>query len=114
MKWPIIQPGEMRHRITILKPTAGTGASGARVEMTPFIENIRATVEDEQKGTDKPREGQDVSEEALTLKVWYDARIQSSMQVQALGGTYIIQRVIDVKHMGIAMRLVCIALGENR
>jgi SPP1 family predicted phage head-tail adaptor len=111
MKWPTLDPGEMRHQVTILKQTASEDVSGKTVVMMPFL-TAWAKIEPV-RGIDVIRSGQVTTQLYLTISIWWQAGILADMQVQALNGLYVIQSVENLLEMNHALKLNCVALGHN-
>ena len=111
MKWPTLDPGEMRHEITILKQAESSDASGNTVVMAPFV-TAWAKIEPV-RGIDVIRSGQVTTQLFLTISIWWQAGILADMQVQALNGLYVIQSVENLLEMNQVLKLNCVALGRN-
>ena len=112
MNWPSLDPGDMRHQITILAPTRGSDGSGSTVTMAPFTSAYAKIVV--VRGTDVIRAGQVTTQLFLTISIWYQAGILADMQVQALNGLYVIQSVENVSELGVVLVLNCLALSQNQ
>jgi head-tail adaptor len=112
MNWPGLNPGELRHIVTILHQTQTTDASGATVTMAPFLTNVRASVEPT-RGIDTIRSGQDTSQLYLTVRMYYQPGILPNMQVQMDNGA--IYNIIAVKRplsINVSLELDCQAVGN--
>ena len=112
MNWPSLDPGDMRHQITILAAARGSDASGSTVTMVPFASAYAKIVV--VRGTDVIRAGQVTTQLFLTISIWYQAGILADMQVQALNGLYVIQSVENVSELGVVLVLNCLALSQNQ
>ena len=112
MNWPSIDPGEMRHQITILQQQRSSDASGSAVTMVPFASAYAKIVVI--RGTDVIKAGQVTTQLFLTISIWYQAGILADMQVQALNGLYVIQSVENVSELGVVLVLNCVALSQNQ
>jgi len=111
MNWPSLDPGDMRHQITVLAPARGSDASGSTVTMAPFTSAYAKIVV--VRGTDVIRAGQVTTQLFLTISIWYQAGILADMQVQALNGLYVIQSVENVGELDVVLVLNCLALSQN-
>jgi SPP1 family predicted phage head-tail adaptor len=103
--------GSLRHKITFLGKTATQDASGNSVTYQPTF-TTRAKIEPI-RGTDLIRSGQDTAQLYLMITLRYRAGIDSSMRVQALHGTYIIQAVNNILEANRVLELTCIAVGAK-
>jgi head-tail adaptor len=112
MAWPTIDPGAMRHRITILGPQPITNSAGAAVEMAEVL-TAYAEVSEDERGTEKFTPGQVTAYERLVLRMWFDERIKSNMQVKTDHGVWLIEQAVNERKMGIVTRLICIALETD-
>ena len=114
MKWPLIDPGTLRTQVTALRQSIGAGTSGSKVGYEPYF-TMRAAIEEiPEFGRATTEDALTTSQEILILRVYYDARIQSNMRLQAPGGVYIVQRAVNLQGLNVAMRLFCIALADNQ
>ena len=111
MNWPTLDPGDLRHQITILRPTPSSDESGTTVVMAPFA-TARAKIEPV-RGIDVIRSGQTTTQLFLTVTMWWQAGILADMQVQAPNGLYVIQAVDNVLELNQILKLTCLALGRN-
>jgi len=111
MKWPSLDPGELRHQITILAPVAATDVSGSTVALVPLV-TCYAKI-DVVKGLDVIRSGQETTQLYLIVSMWWQAGIAANMQVQALNGLYLIESVENVLELDVVLKLNCLAIGKN-
>jgi len=111
MKWPALDPGEMRHQITILGQVPASDDSGNTVVMAPLL-TCYAKIE-VVKGLDVILAGQETTQLFLIASIWWQAGIKANMQVQALNGLYLIQSVENVLELDVVLKLNCLALGKN-
>ncbi len=112
MNWPSIDPGRLRHRITIYRQVSVQGTSGPKAGFVPFLEAYAAI--EPLSATDVISSGQTVSQLGLPILMNWQAGIESNMQVQALGGRYIIREVINPLELNVSLTLMCIALKGNQ
>lgn len=110
--WPSIDPGKLRHQITIYRQVAATDASGVTVGWEVFL-NTYAAIEP-WKATDIMRSGQTISELTLPIHIMYQAGILPNMEVQALNGRYIIQDILNPLELNVSLTLMCLAFGANQ
>ena len=112
MIWPTLNSGDLRNRVTVLAETVTTNASGTDTVLFPVItawakiEPMKGT-----EGTDVIRSGQNITELPVIVSMYYDARIQPKMQLQALNGRYAIQAVRNVLELNAVMELTCLAIA---
>jgi head-tail adaptor len=111
MKWPSLDPGELRHQITILGPVPATDVSGSTVALVPLV-TCYAKIE-VVKGLDVIRAGQETTQIYLIVSMWWQAGIAANMQVQALNGLYLIESVENVLELDVVLKLNCLAIGKN-
>ena len=109
MIWPTLNSGDLRHRVTVLVETATTNAAGTDTVLSPVISSW-AKIEPT-KGTDVIRSGQDITQVPVMVSMYYDARVQPKMQLQALNGRYAIQAVRNVLELNAVMELTCLAVA---
>lgn len=112
MDWPVIDPGEMVHRITILEQTQTFDASGAAVKWLPKFENVWAAIEIV-SGREVIRSGQDTTQIFATIKIWWQMGIVPTMRIQVQDDTYIIQSIDNPKKMNVILLLNCVGLSQN-
>jgi SPP1 family predicted phage head-tail adaptor len=109
MIWPTLNSGDLRHRVTVLAETVTTTAAGTDTVLSPVI-CAWAKIEP-MKGTDVIRSGQNVTELPVVVSMYYDARVQPQMQLQALNGRYAIQAIRNVLELNVVMELTCLAIA---
>jgi SPP1 family predicted phage head-tail adaptor len=107
--WPTLNAGELRHRVTVFAETVIASAAGTDTALTPVI-SAWAKIEP-MKGTDVIRSGQDITQLPVIVSMYFDARVQSKMQLQALNGRYAIQAVRNVLELNAVMELTCLAIA---
>ena len=115
--YPALDIGRMRHQITIWgrgsqssPPTYdSSGSLSSRVQ----IASAWAAIEPA-RGRDVIKSGQTVTELPLTIGMWYQPGISSSMEVQSGANIYVIQAIENVLEMDVVLVLVCLALGSNQ
>jgi len=112
--WPSIDPGKMRHFITIWKPRADVSTDASGTVMVPGVVTTAPCSIDPIRGTDQIRNGQTTTQLFLTIQMWFQPGILPDMQVETESGSrYQIQSIDNVKEMNIVLTLNCIALGAN-
>jgi SPP1 family predicted phage head-tail adaptor len=112
MPWPSINPGELRHEVTIQQATATTDVSGATVGLSDFT---TAMVKIEWTNGSEPVQAGQVSTQSHPLiTMRYQPGILPNMVVVARTGSYTIQYIEDVNEMNVLLKLHCLALGANR
>jgi SPP1 family predicted phage head-tail adaptor len=110
--WPQLDPGKMIHRVTILRQTTVTDVSGTATAWTTFVDTWAQI--DPVRGNEVLKSGQDTAQLFLTVKIRWQTGILSSMRVQSLNGTYIIQSIENPGERNVILVLNCIALGLNQ
>jgi SPP1 family predicted phage head-tail adaptor len=109
MIWPTLNPGDLRHRVTILAEAVTVNAAGTDTVLSPVI-TAWAKIEP-MKGTDVVRSGQDITQLPVIVSMYYDARVQSKMQLQTINGLYVIQAIRNVLELNAVMELTCLAIA---
>ena len=109
MTWPSLNPGELRHRVTVLAETAVTNAAGTDTMLIPVI-TAWAKIEPV-KGTDVIRAGQSITQVPVMVSMYYDARVQPNMQLQTPNRSYAIQAIRNVLELNAVMELTCLAIA---
>ena len=109
MIWPTLNAGELRHRVTVLAETTTVTAAGTDTLLSPVL-SAWAKLEP-MKGTDVIRSGQDITQLPVMVSMYYDARVQPKMQLQAHNGRYAIQAVRNVLELNAVMELTCLAIA---
>ena len=107
MIWPSLNPGELRHRVTVLAETVTANAAGSDTTLSPVI-SAWAKIEP-MTGTDVIRSGQNITQLPVVVSMYYDARVQPNMQLQAPNGRYAIQAIRNVLELNAVMELTCLA-----
>lgn len=111
-RYPSIDAGRLRHRITILQPSTTSGIGGAEVTYTPLC-TCYAAIEPT-TATDVIRAGQTVAEVEIPITIRYRAGILPDMKVQrANGSTYVVKGIINVDERDVLLTLMCVALGNQ-
>jgi SPP1 family predicted phage head-tail adaptor len=113
MKWPAVDPGNMRSRIAILRRTAATTDISGTVEGTweTFL-TTWARVEP-QSGTEVVKDGQTTARLQILVTIMWQPGITPDMRVQTNNGTYLIQAIANPEELDYRLNLICLALGEN-
>lgn len=93
----------------VLSETVTTNAAGTDTVLSPVI-SAWAKIEP-MKGTDVTRSGQTITEVPIIVSMYYDARVQSKMQLQTVTGMYVIQAVQNVLELNAVMELTCLAIA---
>jgi SPP1 family predicted phage head-tail adaptor len=109
MTWPTLNSGDLRHRVTVLEETVIANAAGTDTVLSPVI-SAWAKIEP-MKGTDVLRSGQNITQLPVIVSMYYDARVQPKMQLQALNGRYAIQAIRNVLDLNTVMELTCLAIA---
>jgi SPP1 family predicted phage head-tail adaptor len=107
-----LNPGALRHPITILHQQPIVDVSGASIAYVALT-TTRASI-DHLKASDLIRHGQTVAQQYLTLRLRYRPGIDTTMRVQAQNGTYDIVDVENVQERNRVLVLTCLALGTNQ
>jgi head-tail adaptor len=113
MTWPSINPGELRHLVTINQQQASSDASGNEVAMVELYLDVPAKCKIF-KGTDVIKSGQQTTNTYLTVTIWFQPGILPNMQLQRKGDTvtYLIQSIDNLELMDIVLVLNCLAIGN--
>ena len=108
-----INPGRLRHTITLLEPTTAAGASGMVTTYAPANPPTTALAEIKYvRGIDVIKSGQAVSQTYLSVTIRYNPAFAAGKRIQKWNGEqYIIQAVDNVKEMNAYMVLTCLGLG---
>ena len=109
MIWPTLNSGDLRHRVTVLAETVTDTAAGTDTVLSPLV-SAWAKIEP-MKGTDIIRSGQNITELPILVSMYYDARVQPKMQLQAPNGRYAIQAIRNVLELSAVMELTCLAIA---
>ena len=109
MTWPTLNSGDLRHRVTVLAETVIASAAGTDTVLSPVI-SAWARIEP-MKGTDVIRSGQNITQLPVIVSMYYDARVQSRMQLQTVNGLYVIQSIRNVLELNAVMELTCLAIA---
>jgi SPP1 family predicted phage head-tail adaptor len=113
--WPAINPGQFRHKITLLEQTSGSDESGVTVTYQPDNPPVTAWAKIEYlRADDVIKAGQDVSQVFLKVTMWYRPEFATNKRIQAPNGNqYVIQAVENVGGMNIYGVLMCVGIGAN-
>jgi head-tail adaptor len=111
-RWPVNDPGDYRHQITINKQVTVDGVAGAETQWTKFAACYAAI--DPAAARDVIRSGQTVSEVQVPIRMNWMAGVKAEMQVVANGNTYIVKGIINEREMNVSLTLMCVALGANQ
>src|SRR6266568_298803 len=98
MIWPKLNPGDLRHRVTVVEETVTANAAGTDTVLSPVI-SAWAKIEP-MRGTDIVRSGQNITELPVIV-----SRVQPKMQLQTLNGRYAIQAIRNVLELNAVMEL---------
>ena len=109
MIWPTLNSGDLRHRVTVLQETQTVNVAGTDTVLSPVI-FAWAKIEP-MKGSDVIRSGQQITQLPVIVSMYFDARVQSKMQLQALNGRYAIQAIRNVLELNAVMELTCLAIA---
>lgn len=113
MKWPTVDPGNMRSRVAILRQTApttdisGTVEGGWETFLTTWARVEPLT------GKESVRNGQTTAQLQILVTILYQPGILSNMRVRSDNGTYLIQAIANPEELNYRLNLICLALGEN-
>jgi head-tail adaptor len=106
--WPSIDPGKLRHRITILRQVEREDTSGKTLNWEPFVTTYAAI-----GAQSASQNGQTVSE-IIPIRINYQDGILQDMRIEMPGGrTYTIQRVVNVQELNAVLLLMAIELRYN-
>jgi SPP1 family predicted phage head-tail adaptor len=111
MNWPMPDPGEYRHQVTLMRQRPTVGISGAEMEWVKFATCYAAI--DPASAKDVIRSGQTTSQVATPIRMNWLSGVTSDMQVWANGNKYVIQGIINPQELNVTLILVCVALGAN-
>lgn len=113
--WPGVNPGELRHLITIQQQVQGSSpsydAAGVMSQWTNFT--TMYVSDDPKYATDAMRGGQTVTSEAVPLTGHYQPGILPNMRVIHGGSTYVIRGIVNHRNLNVLLTLMCLALGAN-
>jgi len=110
-----INPGRLRHTITLLEPTNTMGVSGMVTTYAPENPPVTALAEIKYvRGVDVIKSGQVVSQTYLSVTIRYNPAFAAGKRIQKWNGEqYIIQAVENVREMNAYMVLTCLGLAPN-
>jgi head-tail adaptor len=108
MNWPSIDPGRLRHQITIFRQVIVQGTTGPKPGFEAFL-TCYAAIEP-LTATDVISAGQTTSQLGLPILMNWQAGIEPNMQVEALGVRYIIREILNPLNLNISLTLMCINL----
>ena len=109
MRWPTLNSGELRHRVTVLAEATVVNAAGTDTVLNPVI-TAWAKIEP-MNGTDVIRSGQNITQLPVMVSMYYDARVQPNMQVQTPNGRYSVQAIRNILELNAVMELTCLAIA---
>lgn len=109
MPWPSIEPGRLRHPITLLAPATALTAGGTEASYAPWL-STRAAIET-LRGTDTQRNGQATAQTNLLVTLRYRAGVTAAMRVQTATAVYIIQSIENVEERNKVLKLTCLKLS---
>lgn len=104
-------PGELRHRISLLKESTVTDISGTSVQWAEFA-TTRAKIYT-LSARQVLQAGRDISETVVMVEIRYRADLPAAMRVQTRNSTYTVQAIENVEERNIKLVLTCIGLGTN-
>jgi SPP1 family predicted phage head-tail adaptor len=112
---PAIDPGSFTQLLTFLVQASTLDASGEAVSYVAGNPPLTAWGSVKHvKGTDKIAAGQEVAQDLVTIKTWWQPQILTTMRVQSpTGSIYIIQAVENVDELNIYAVLTCLGVGVN-
>jgi SPP1 family predicted phage head-tail adaptor len=111
-----INPGQFRHRITLLEPTLGTDASGVVATYAPADPPLKAWAKIEGlRSEGQVQSGQDISSVYLKITIRYNPAFQAQKAIQRWNGNqYVIEGTPEnVLELGAYMVLTCRGIGLN-
>jgi hypothetical protein len=114
--WPAVNPGRLRHQITIWRPKTVAGVSGSKTSYELFITAYAEIDPAYAASGQKPRTpdvsatGQITSRLTVPITMNWEAGIEANMQVQTAGGMYVIESVVNVGELNVTLILMCLAL----
>lgn len=110
-----VDPGRMRHLVTLLEPTQTTGISGVKTVFAAGSPPTTAYAEIVQmSGKEVLRDGLDASQQYFRLTMRFDARFSGNKRVLTPNGDqYVIQSVNNIKERNAYMELTCLGVGDN-
>lgn len=114
MKWPALDPGNLRSRVTIQRQAAassdisGTAPGG----WEDFLTSVDARIQP-QNQAESIHNGQITSRLQVWVTIYYRPGITKSMRVVSANGTYLIEDIANPEEANNYLVLVCIAIGEN-
>lgn len=115
-RYPSLDSGELRHRITFLTQQIVADSSGNKITWAagnpPIV--VYAKI-DPIRLSEIIKGGQDISQQYLTITMRYRSGISASMRVQApSGNVYIIRAIENVLELNAVLILSCVGLGDNQ
>jgi len=110
-----INPGDLRHHLTLLEPTTGTDASGVVTTFAAGDPALKVWSKIEGLGAeDAIKSGQDISRVQLKITMRYNAAVLPTKQLQRWNGNrYIIKGIVDVQERGVKLIVYCEGIGLN-
>jgi len=115
---PAIDPGKMRHVITIVANEVGSpptfDAAGVALQSRTVLSTWAAIESFAPIQGDTTQGGQTTSELYVVIGIWYQPGISGGMQVvNDNGRAYVIQTIENVQDLSVVLLLNCLALGLN-
>jgi len=113
--WPSINPGEFRHKVSLLSQVNAIGKAGMETTWSPGDTPVYVWAKIEfLRGDELVGSGIDISRAYLKVTSHYSAAFSGGQRIQTADGKqYIIQYPENVKNMNIYMVLTCLAIGAN-
>ena len=115
-----IQPGDLRHSVTVLTPTAQRTETGRKVNTWATLLSTRAAIQSSSSGAYKASFGDntETSESCYLITVRYPGnaiRITPGLHVlhNRTGKTYLINRVDNVQERNRVLRLDCTIVDDS-
>jgi len=118
MPWPSIDPGKLRHRITIQSygpvSPAAMDAGGPVMDWSTFT-TAYAFI-DPTAAEDIIRSGQIVSQQEIPITIRWQPGITSSMRVVSddTSSTFVIKGIINHEDRNVLLTLLCLGIGSNQ
>lgn len=110
-----INPGQFRHRVTLLEQTTGTDESGVVTTYAPANPPLAVWAKIEGlRSEDAIKSGQDISKVHLTITIRYNAAFTPKKQLQRWNGNrYVINGIENVLEMNAYLILTCEGVGDS-
>jgi len=108
---PGIDPGKLRHKITLLEPSAVNDASGVTIVYAPGSVSEWAEIE-YTRGSEVFKAGQDITQLYARITIRYNEAFTATKRLQVPSGRqFVIQSVENLQERNILMALNCQALN---